>query len=198
MAKSKIDNFDDFHPHERGDWRDWLEKNHDKADGIWFVYYKKAAGKPRVSYDEAVEEALCFGWIDSVPRKFDDERSKLLFTPRKPKSVWSKLNKTRIEKLIEKGLVSRFGFEKIEAAQKDGSWNALDKSDNLKIESDLKKEFEENKTAEINFEKFTDSVKRIILSWIYSAKTLETRKRRIEKTIRMAEKNLRANLDKED
>ena len=101
---SKINEFSDFHPHTRNEWRGWLKKNYAKAAGIWFVYFKKATGKPRVTYDEAVEEALCFGWIDSVPRKFDDERSKLLFTPRKPKSVWAKPNKLRVEKLIKENL----------------------------------------------------------------------------------------------
>lgn len=196
MGKSKIDEFADFHPLERNEWRKWLEKNYGKADGVWFVYYKKASGKPRVTYDEAVEEALCFGWIDSVPRKVDDERSKLLFTPRKPKSVWSKLNKKRSAKLIAAGAMTEAGLRKIEAAKADGSWNALDASDELKIEKDLREAFKQNRQAKANFEIFSASVKRGILYWIYSAKTLETRNKRIEKTIRMAEKNLRANFDK--
>ena len=194
---AKIDEFEDFHPLSRCEWRAWLEENHDKSDGIWFVYYKKAAGKPRVTYDEAVEEALCFGWIDSVPRKMDDERSKLLFTPRKPKSVWSKPNKERVRKLIESGAMTEIGLKKIEAAKKDGSWNALDRSDSLTIEKDLVEAFEVNAAAKQNFENFTDSVKRVILSWIYSAKTEATREKRIEKTISMARKNLRVNFDRE-
>ena len=117
---SKINEFSDFHPLTRKEWRDWLAKNHAKYAGIWFVYYKKQTGKPRVSYDEAVEEALCFGWIDSLPRKIDEKRSKLLFTPRKPKSVWSKLNKTRIERLIENGLMTEVGLAKIEATKGTG------------------------------------------------------------------------------
>ena len=194
---SKIDEFSDFHPLDRNEWREWLKKNHDKAAGIWFVYFKKQTGKPRVTYDEAVEESLCFGWIDSVPRRFDDERSKLLFTPRKRKSVWSKLNKTRIEKLIENGSMTEIGLAKIEAAKRDGSWNALDASDNLEISTDLAKAFERDKAAKKNFESFTDSVKRAILSWVFSAKRDETRAARIEKTIAMAAKNKRANFDKE-
>lgn len=194
---SKINEFADFHPLDRKEWRGWLKKNHAKAAGIWFVYFKKATGKPRVTYDEAVEEALCFGWIDSLPRRFDDERSKLLFTPRKPKSVWSKLNKTRIEKLIENNLMTESGSVKIEAAKQDGSWNALDASDNLEIPNDLAKAFERDNGAKKNFESFTDSVKRAILSWVFSAKRDETRAARIEKTIAMAAKNKRANFDKE-
>ncbi len=195
---TKIDEYRDFHPLSRQEWREWLAENYDKFRGIWFVYYKKSANQPRVSYDEAVGEALCFGWIDSLPRKIDEARSKLLFTPRKPKSVWSAVNKARIEKLIENGAMTEIGLKKIKAAKKDGSWNALDKSDNLLIEKDLAQAFEKNETAKKNFEVFTDAVKRIILSWIYSAKTFKTRKKRIDKTIRMAAVNLRANLDKEN
>lgn len=189
---AKIDEFEDFHPLNR---RQWLDKNHDSG-GIWFVYFKKSANKPRVSYDEAVEEALCFGWIDSVPRKLDDERSKLLFTPRKPKSVWSKPNKERVEKLIANGSMTESGLAKIEAAKADGSWNALDASDNLEIEPDLLKDFEVNNIAFENFDKFPNGVKKVILSWIYSAKTDATRAKRIAETVSMAEKNLRAQFDK--
>ncbi|HEV8158185.1 MAG TPA: YdeI/OmpD-associated family protein [Pyrinomonadaceae bacterium] len=194
---SKINNFQDFHPRSRSEWREWLTENHAKLTGIWFVYFKKHTGKPRVTYDEAVEEALCFGWIDSLPRKFDGERSKLLFTTRKPKSVWSKPNKLRVEKLIREGLMTEGGLAKIEAAKRNGSWNALDASDNLEIPKDLAKAFEVNKTAEQNFTAFSDSVKRGILYWIMSAKRDETRAMRIEKTISMAKRNKRANFDKD-
>lgn len=194
---SKIDEFEDFHPLSRKEWRKWLAENHDKRDGIWFVYFKKAANKPRVSYDEAVEEALCFGWIDSLPRKIDETRSKLLFTPRKAKSVWSKLNKTRIEKLIAAGAMTEIGLAKITAAKTDGSWDALTASDNLEIAPDLLKEFEANNTAFENFDKFTNGVKKAILQWLNSAKRAETRAARIEKLVRMATKNKRVNFDRE-
>ena len=194
---AKIDEFEDFHPQTRQQWRDWLAENYDKFNGVWLVYYKKQTGKPRVSYDEAVEEALCYGWIDSLPRKIDDQKSKLLFTPRKPKSVWSKLNKTRIEKLIENGLMTEIGWAKIEAAKKDGSWNALDASDNLQIAEDLQKSFDANKTAEINFRAFPEGVKKAILQWLNSAKRCETRTARIEKLVAMAAVNKRVNFDKE-
>jgi len=194
---SKINEFEDFHPLSRQQWRVWLEVHHNKFSGIWFVYYKKATGKPRVTYDEAVEEALCFGWIDSVPRKFDDKRSKLLFTPRKPKSVWSKSNKVRVEKLIKENLMSEIGLRKIEAAKRDGSWNALDASDSLEIPTDLARAFETNKIAASNFAAFSNAVKRSILFWVGSAKRDETRAARIEKTILMATRNKRANYDKD-
>ena len=193
----KVDRFRDFQPLSRAEWRAWLAENFDKSEGVWFVYYKKHTGKPRVSYDDAVEEALCFGWIDGLARGLDDERSKLLFTPRKPKSVWSKPNKARVEKIIAEGIITEAGLAKIEAAKRDGSWNALNSIDNLEIPPDLAKELKANQTAAEYFEKFPDSVKKGILYWISSAKRDETRRVRIEKTISMAARNKRANFDKE-
>jgi uncharacterized protein YdeI (YjbR/CyaY-like superfamily) len=192
----KIDQFDDFHPLSRQEWRDWLAENHDKLNGIWFVYFKKQTKKPIVTYDEAVEEALCFGWIDSIPRKFDDERSKLLYTPRKQKSVWSKPNKERVKRLIDNGLMTTIGLQKIEQAKLDGSWDTLNASDNLEIQEDLLQAFEANNIAFENFNNFTNGVKKVILSWVYSAKTAETRAKRIAETVSMAEENLRVQFDK--
>lgn len=193
---SKIDQFADFHPLSRQEWRDWLAGNYDKSSGIWFVYFKKHTKKPIVTYEEAVEEGLCFGWIDSVARRFDDERSRLLFTPRKPKSVWSKPNKLRVERIIANGLMTGIGLQKIEKAKFDGSWDALNASDNLEIQPDLLQAFEANNIAFENFDKFTNGVKKVILSWIYGAKTGETRTKRINETILKAEQNLRVQFDK--
>jgi uncharacterized protein YdeI (YjbR/CyaY-like superfamily) len=114
-----------FYPPTRAEWRAWLEANHLTATGVWLIYYKKESGKPRVAYDEAVEEALCFGWIDSVPNKIDDESFKQLFSPRKPKSNWSKLNKERVERLTAAGLMMPAGLEKVAIAQQNGAWDAL-------------------------------------------------------------------------
>jgi uncharacterized protein YdeI (YjbR/CyaY-like superfamily) len=194
---AKIDELLDFHPLSRQEWRDWLAENYDKFAGIWFVYYKKSANKPRVSYDEAVEEALCFGWIDSVARGLDETRSRILFTPRKSKSVWSKPNKLRVEKMIASGAMTEIGLAKIEKAKLDGSWNALNASDNLEIAEDLQKAFDANTTAETNFHAFTDGVKKVILSWVNAAKREETRAARIKKLVAMAEKNKKVNFDKE-
>lgn len=195
---AKVDEFADFHPPDRPAWRGWLAKNHDQARGIWFVYYKKSANRPRVSYDEAVEEALCYGWIDSLPRKLDEERSKLLFTPRKARSVWSKPNKERVARLIETGRMTAIGLAKIEAAKLDGSWNALDRSDNLEMPPELAAALVADKSANENFEKFPGGVKRVILQWIFGAKREATKTARIAKTVRMAAQNKRANFDAED
>ena len=181
------------HPKSRAEWRKWLEENQARKEGIWLISYKKDTGKPRFDYDESVEEALCFGWVDSKPAKLDEERSMLWFAPRKPKTNWSKLNKDRVEKMIKAGLMAPAGLAKVEAAKKDGSWNALDGVEALEIPPDLAKALSKNKTAKEYFEAFPRSVKRGILEWILNAKRPETRTKRIEETVSLAEKNVRAN-----
>ena len=193
----KIDGFSDFHPLTRKQWRAWLAKHHDKSEGVWFVYFKKHTGQPRVSYDDAVEEALCFGWIDSLPRKFDEDRSKLLFTPRKPKSVWSLPNKQRVAAMIANGAMTPVGLAKVEAARQDGSWQALDATYKLEIPDELAQAFRRNKTAQKNFDGFANSVKKGLLYWVTSAKRPETRAARVEKIVTMAAHNKKANFDKE-
>lgn len=181
------------HPKSRAEWRAWLEQNHTRTEGVWLVSYKKATGKPRFEYAEAVEEALCFGWIDSKPNKLDDERSLLWFAPRKNGTGWSKPNKERVEKMLKAGLMAPAGLAKVEAAKKDGSWAALDAVEALEIPPDLVKALNANKTAKGYFEAFPRSVKRGILEWILNAKKPETRAKRVEETVRLAEKNIRAN-----
>lgn len=181
------------HPKTRAEWRKWLEKNHTRQEGIWFISYKKSSGKPQVTYEESVEEALCFGWIDSKGNKLDDERSMLWFAPRKTKSNWSRPNKERVARLIKQGLMTPAGLEKIEIAKKNGTWTALDAVENLEIPSDLTKALLKNKQAKENFEAFPRSAKRAILEWILNAKRPETRAKRIEETVTSAEKNIRAN-----
>ena len=181
------------HPKSRAEWRKWLEENHTRTEGVWLVMHKKGTGKPRVDYAEAVEEALCFGWIDSKGNKLDDERSMLWMAPRKLKTGWSKLNKERIEKLIKAKLMAPAGLAKINAAKKDGTWNALDAIEALEIPPDLIKAFSKNRTAKEYFDAFPRSARRAILEWIASAKKPETRAKRIEETVTSAEKNIRAN-----
>ncbi len=182
-----------YHPKTRADWRDWLAKHHDSAAGVWFVYYRKATARPRLSFDDAVEEALCFGWIDSVQRALDAERTMLRFSPRKPRSGWSRVNKERVDRLIARGLMASPGLAKIDAAKRDGSWNALDAVERLDVPPDLKKALAANPAAAHNFEAFPPSSKKIILTWIANAKRPDTRKKRVAETVRQAAKNLRAN-----
>jgi uncharacterized protein YdeI (YjbR/CyaY-like superfamily) len=182
-----------IHPNTRAEWRQWLEQHHTRNAGVWLISYKKATGKPRFDYDEAVAEALCFGWIDSKPNKLDDERSMLWFAPRKPGSGWSKPNKERIEAMIAAGQIAPAGSAKIGAAKQDGSWFALDAIEALEIPEDLAEAFAMNDTARENFDAFPRSVKRGILEWIATAKKTETRAKRIEETVRLAAENIRAN-----
>ena len=181
------------HPKTRSDWRKWLEKNHSTSPGVWMIYYKKETGKRKFDMAEAVEEALCFGWIDSVAQKLDDERTMQKFTPRKPKSVWSKINKQRIEKLIEQKLMAPVGLVKIELAKKNGSWDTLNSSDlhtdNNSMPDELEKALSKNKKALANFLAFPPSYRKRFLFWIDSAKTPETKAARIKQTIIMAAAN---------
>ena len=192
-----VDTFEEFHPLELREWRGWLKANHETSPGVWFVYFKKHTSKPRVSYEDAVSEALCFGWIDSLQRRLDDDRTKLLFTPRKPGSVWSKPNKIRVDRMVAEGRMKDVGLAKIDAARKDGSWNALDHVDRLVTPPDLVNAFEKNEVAEKNFEAFSPSARKAILYWLGTAKRNETRVARIEKIVRMAAVNKRAVFDKE-
>jgi uncharacterized protein YdeI (YjbR/CyaY-like superfamily) len=177
----------------RTEWRSWLLANYQQADGIWLITYKKAAGKGTIDYNDAVEEALCFGWIDSKPNKLDTERTMLWFAPRKSKTGWSKLNKQRIERLVSSGLMMPAGLAKIDAAQQDGSWSSLDAVEALEIPPDLMEALAAYAQATDNFAAFPRSAKRGILEWISTAKKAETRTKRIAETARLAEQNIRAN-----
>ncbi|HVR96003.1 MAG TPA: YdeI/OmpD-associated family protein [Thermoanaerobaculia bacterium] len=182
-----------IHPETRAEWRVWLEKHHTRNEGVWLISDRKATGKPTVSYDEAVEEALCFGWIDSKQIKLDDERTMLWYSPRKSGGAWAKTNKARVEKLVAQGLMTPAGLAKIEAAKQDGSWSRFDAVDALEIPPDLENAFAAWPNAKQNFEAFPRSIKRGLLEWIISAKKPETRAKRIEETARLADENVRAN-----
>ncbi len=188
MPKPKI-KLETFSAANRQEWREWLQENHYISTGVWLVYYKVKSGKPSIRYPEAVKEALCFGWIDSKVKSLDEERYQQIFTPRKPKSVWSKLNKQYIQELIEQGLMAEAGLEKIAIAKQDGSWNALDAIEALIVPLDLKQALETNKTAHRYFAQFSKTAKKNILFWIESAKRSETRLKRIELTVRAVAQN---------
>ncbi|MBD2490040.1 YdeI family protein [Aulosira sp. FACHB-615] len=174
---------------DRNQWREWLGKNHLTSPGIWLVYYKVKSGQPSVRYSEAVQEALCFGWIDSKVKSLDENRYQQIFTPRKPKSVWSKLNKQYIEELIAAGLMTEFGLAKIADAKEDGSWTSLDAIEALIIPLDLQQALAANSWANLNFAAFSNSTKKNILFWIENAKRPETRLKRIEQTVTSAAQN---------
>ncbi len=183
MMSKFEDKLEKFHAASREEWRLWLHKNHNESIGVWLVYYKVKSGKPSVKYSEAVKEALCFGWIDSKVKSLDAESYMQVFTPRKPKSVWSKLNKQYIEELIAEDLMTEFGIAKIEVAKQNNSWTSLDAIEALIVPEDLQEAFELNATAKKYFQLFSNTTKKNILLWIQSAKRSETRLKRIEQTI---------------
>jgi uncharacterized protein YdeI (YjbR/CyaY-like superfamily) len=174
-------------------WRQWLAKNHKKEKFVWLIIFHKGCSTKSVYYPEAVEEALCFGWIDSKPNKRDEESFYLSFAKRSPKSKWSKINRERVEKLTEQGLITPAGQEMIDLAKASGTWEALTIIDNETMPEDLQKKFDRNKTAFKNFKAFPPSSRKIILHWISEAKRPETRKTRIDETVRLAKENIRAN-----
>ncbi len=158
------------HVSTRAEWRKWLAAHHARSKGIWLVSFKKHTGKPRVEYEDAVEEALRFGWIDSKVNKLDDTRSMLWFAPRKPGTGWSGPNKERIARLMAAGRMHPAGLAKVEQARADGSWNALDGVEALEVPDDLRQALASHPHAAARFEAFPRSVKRNILEWISTAR----------------------------
>jgi uncharacterized protein YdeI (YjbR/CyaY-like superfamily) len=178
-----------FYPENREAWRAWLAEHHATAPGVWLIYYKKHTGMPTVTYDEAVEEALCFGWIDSRPNTLGDDRYMQLFSPRKPKSPWSKVNKERIARLTAEGRMAPAGLAMIEAAQADGSWSSYDGIEALEIPDDLEAALAANPIAEGHFARFNASAKKQLLRHIASAKRPETRAKRVAQIVAAAAEN---------
>lgn len=176
----------------RPEWRAWLEGNHDRSPGVWLVTWKKASGRPVLAYEDIVEEALCFGWIDSKPGKVDGDRTRLLLTPRKPGSSWSRPNKERVALLESAGLIAPAGQAVIEGARADGSWSRLDDVENLVVPGDLAAAFDRHPGSSGHWDAFPRSARRGILEWIVSAKRPETRAKRVEETARLAARNQRA------
>ena len=184
-----------YYAKDRKAWRKWLEKNHATSDGVWLIYDKKASGKKRLEYSDAVEEALCFGWIDSTLRPLDDEKYMQRFTPRKPNSGWSALNKQRIEKMIDQNLMAKAGLEKIEEAKRTGAWEKLDHIEALRLPEDFEKALSKNKKAKTNFENFPQFTKKQFLYRINSARRPETRKERIMLLVKMAAANKKPSVE---
>lgn len=182
-----------FYARDRHEWRRWLEENHTSATNLWLIMYRKASGTPSVYWSEAVDEALCFGWIDSKSNKRDGDSASLLFTRRNPKSKWSRINKEKVEKLLAAGRITPAGLAVIEAAKQNGAWAALDEVENLNLPPDLREALAANREAQTNFEAFPRSVKKGILEWILNAKRPETRQKRITETVTSSEQNIRAN-----
>ena len=193
MKTALKDGIKTFYAKTAKDWRRWLEKKGEKEKSVWLIIYKKESNVPSITYKEAVEEALCFGWIDSKPNKRDDKSYYQYFARRNPKSNWSKVNKIKVDQLIKAGRMHKTGLAVIETAKQTGTWTALDEVENFIVPEDLQKALNKNKAALNHFNAFPKSSKKIILGWISSAKTEDTRAKRIKETVILAGKNLRAN-----
>lgn len=168
-----------FYAQNRGAWRNWLQENHEREQSVWLICYKVGSGMPRVSWEEAVEEALCFGWIDSKRQPIDSEKFRQFFCKRKPKGNWSRINKEKVEQLILSGRMTQAGLDSIEVAKKNGSWFFLDSVEDLTIPEDLDVAFNEYTGSRDVFLSLSKSSKKILLHWILSAKRAETRSKRI-------------------
>jgi len=182
-----------FYAESAIDWRKWLDKNGNTEKSVWLIIYHQKSKTLSVHYRESIEHALCYGWIDSKAVKRSEESFYLFFTPRNPKSTWSKINRERAVKMIDAGLMMPQGEAMIELAKRTGKWDALAEVQNYIIPDDLQQLLNKNKTALKNFQSFPSSSKRIILEWITKAKKPETRLKRIVQTVELATENIRAN-----
>lgn len=183
VPKTSTKDYPRIHPMTTAEWRRWLRDNHDKARGVWLVAYKASTGKARLSYEDSIPDALCFGWIDSVNKPLDEERTALLFTPRKAGSGWSRTNKVRIARLLKEDLVEPAGLAKIAAAKRDGSWTLLDSVEALEVPDDLRKAL--GAAGMRKFKALTPGRQKENLRAIATAKRPETRAKRVADVVQL-------------
>jgi uncharacterized protein YdeI (YjbR/CyaY-like superfamily) len=193
VQRRTIDDLPRLHPESREQWRAWLADHHDTERGAWLVSWKQATGRPTLQYEAVIEEALCFGWVDSTVRTLDSERSMMLMTPRKPSSTWARTNKERVERLLAAGLMQPAGIAAVETARANGSWTVLDSVEALEVPDDLAAALDAEPGAREAYEGFSPSNRKMILWWVKSAKRSETRERRIAETARLAAQGIPAN-----
>jgi uncharacterized protein YdeI (YjbR/CyaY-like superfamily) len=170
-------------PKSRKAWRAWLQKHHAASSGVWLVYAKKHTGIPSLTYNDAVEEALCFGWIDSLHHPIDDDFHKQVFTPRKKTSAWSAVNRTRVERLIEAGVMTAAGLALVTLAKKTGRWEAHAAAESLTVPPELKTALNANPNAKKNWPTYTESQRKMFLYMVNGAKRAETRAKRIARIV---------------
>ena len=175
-----------FQPESRAEWRAWLAEHHDRESGVWLVMWKKRTGRPTVSYEEAVEEALCFGWIDGVLGRLDDDRSMQWFALRKPRSTWARSNKERVARLEAAGLMTEAGRRAVDLARANGSWESLDAIDALIVPEDLAAALADRPGARERFDASSVSVRKSALAWVYQARRAQTRATRVERVATIA------------
>jgi uncharacterized protein YdeI (YjbR/CyaY-like superfamily) len=192
---SELEMVEQLHLSTRNDWRAWLEKNHATKKEVWLIYYKKHAAKPSIPYEDSVEEALCFGWIDGIIKRIDDERCARKFVPRRSRSRWSESNKKRAERMISEGRMTEAGMARVDEAKKSGEWfksNVAPK--NLTVPAFIEEALTKNKKANENFNKLAESYKKLYARWISSAKREGTRLRRLQEAIDLLEQNKKLGL----
>ena len=189
---SALDDAPLVHANDREAWRAWLAANHENSTGAWLVTWRSRSGHDALPYEAAIEEALCFGWVDSTGGRLDDERGKLYFAPRKPRSPWAASNKARVERLIRDGRMTPAGMRAIERAKTNGSWEVLDGAERLEIPADLAAALEACPPAAANFDAFPPSARKMLLGWIALAVRSETRASRVRKVAESASRNERA------
>lgn len=175
-----------IHPDSLVEWSRWLEQNHERPAGVWLVSWKKSTGRQAFGYEDAVVEALRFGWIDSKGGKVDEERTMLWFAPRRKSSAWSRSNKERIARLEREGRLEPAGRRSVEAAKANGTWTLLDDVEDLVVPEDLAAALDARPGARGSWDAFPPSARRQSLYWIAEAKRPETRSRRVEETARLA------------
>lgn len=175
------------------DLREWLADNHTTSSSVWLVRYRKHTGDRHVSWSELVDELLCYGWVDSLPRKLDADRTMIRISPRNPKSNWSGINKEKVARLRREGRMTPAGEALVEQAKANGCWTFLEDVEQLIVPPDLEAALGQNPDAGRYFERFPDSSKRGILEWIKTAKTDATREKRIRETVEKAARNVKAN-----
>ena len=182
-----------FYPATQVDWESWLKNNHRTHQSVWLILYKINSGKPTITFGEALDTALCYGWIDSRKNNRNSESYYLYFAARNPKSNWSRINKEKIAKLDAAGRLTSVAYEMIAMAKKSGTWNALDEVENLIVRIDLQEAFDQYDQSKANWDNFPRNVKRAQLEWIFLAKRTITRQKRIKEVVSQAQQNKRAN-----
>ncbi|MFO7549350.1 MAG: YdeI/OmpD-associated family protein [Acidimicrobiia bacterium] len=181
-----FDTFDEVAFSDRDGWRAWLSAHHGASSGVWLVYRKKGSGLPSVTYAEAVEEALCFGWIDSRVNSIDERSYKQVFTPRRTGSIWSLPNKQRVERMISEGRMTEAGMAVVRRSQADGSWSVLDQVDALVLPAELESALDADPDARAGFDRLADSQKKQVIYWLLAAKRPSTRATRVERVTEAA------------
>lgn len=172
------------------EWRRWLKENHDKETELWLIHYKKHIGRTGISHEQAVEEALCYGWIDSKLKAVDEYKYALRYSPRRKRSVWSEINKRTALRMIDKGRMTRFGLDKIKEAKRNGRWaSAYSSKESPSIPQDLEQALARNKTAWESFHALSNSHQTQYVFWIESAKKKETRTERVKVVVQKSQSN---------